>query len=149
MPTFPLLSQGSWILHSVSSSVGSNQGTSATPHTSFPLDPSPLLLSSFEYFLIVLYPSYIEEPKTIQSAGGETVQNRVEQDRPFPCQVAVLGMMHPRIQLALLAVKAHCCLRFNLPSTRTPTSLSTEPLSSLSFPSLYIFSGLHHPRCRI
>ena len=34
--------------------------------------------------------------------------------------LAVLGLMHPRVLLALLAVRAHCWLRFNLPSTRIP-----------------------------
>lgn len=45
--------------------------------------------------------------------------------------------------------KIICWLRFNLPLTRTPRSLSTKPLSCLLYPSLYRCIGLSHPRCRI
>ena len=54
-----------------------------------------------------------------------------EQSRtiPSPDQLAVLGLMHPRVGLPLLAARAHCWLVFSLLSTRTPKSISElQPL---------------------
>ena len=56
--------------------------------------------------------------------------------------------MHPRIPLAFLAARAHYWLMVNLSSTSTPSSVSTEVLSSRSAPSLYWCMGLFLPRCR-
>ena len=76
---------------------------SASPHTSCPLDPSPPLYP--ECSLIVLHPSYIVEPKP--SAQDEAAQNREEWDSfPPPHPVAVLGLGHSRVQLALCAARA-------------------------------------------
>jgi len=53
-------------------------------------------------------------------------------------QLAMLCLMHPRTQLALLAVKAHYWFMFSLPSTRTCRSLSAGLLFSLSSSNLYV-----------
>jgi len=73
-------------------------------------------------------------------------QCRAEWDNSFPCPA---GLMHPMTQLALLAARAHCWLIFHLLSTRTPRFLPRRVLSSLLSPSLCIYPGLPHPRCRI
>lgn len=66
---------------------------------------------------------------------------------PFPRPVAVLGLMHPRTWLDLMAAKANYWPRFNLPSTTASRFLSVEQLSSLSTLTLYIYPGLPYPRC--
>lgn len=45
--------------------------------------------------------------------------------------LAVLGLRHLRIQLAPLAARAQCWLKYNFPSARTPGSYSMRPLSRL------------------
>lgn len=35
-------------------------------------------------------------------------QHKAEWDRPFPVSIPVQGSMHPRLQSALLAARAHC-----------------------------------------
>jgi len=62
--------------------------------------------------------------------------------------LATLLLMHPRIPLAFLAIRAHCWLMVKLLSTSTPRSLSAELLSNRSTPSLYRCMGLFVPRCR-
>ncbi|XP_048781948.1 uncharacterized protein LOC125684133 isoform X3 [Lagopus muta] len=60
-----------------------------------------------------------------------------------------MGMQeHPRMPLALLATRAHCWLTADLPSTRTPRSLSAELPSSSSSPNLYWCMQLLLPRCK-
>lgn len=51
---------------------------SATPHASSPLDPSPSLLTSFQYYLRILFSFYIAASKTAHSTQGkvEPVQCR-------------------------------------------------------------------------
>lgn len=78
---------------------------------------------------------------------GHTTQSRGDNSSPHP--VAVLGLLHPRAWLDLLAARAHCWLIFHLLSTRTPRFLPRKVLSSLLSPSLCIYPGLPHPRCRI
>ena len=56
--------------------------------------------------------------------------------------------MHPRIPLAFLASRAHCCLMVNLSSISTPRSFSAKLLCRRSAPSLYWCTGLFLPRCR-
>lgn len=72
----------------------------------------------------------------------------VEWDYHFP-QLAVLGLMHSRIQLALLAARACCWLVFNLLSNRSTRSFSVGLFSSLSSPSLYIYLELPRVKYRI
>ena len=67
------------------------------------------------------------------SAQSEATQCRAEFNSLFSHLVAVLGLMHPRVHLALLAARAHCWLMFNLPSARSPRFLSAELLSSLLY----------------
>ena len=72
------------------------------------------------------------------SAGGEAAQHKAERTTPLPppLLVAVLGLVHPRVWLALWAAVAHCWLMFNLLLTKPP--LSRGLLSSLLSSSLYI-----------
>lgn len=78
------------------------------------LDLSAPLHPSFGCFLLVSFLFYIVVPKLACSARGETAQHTV----PSLAQLAVLGVMHPRVQLAPLAARAHCCLVLNFSSTR-------------------------------
>lgn len=78
----------------------------------------------------------------------EVTQFRAEQDKPFHCPVADLGLLHPRAWLVLLAVRVQCWLKFNLLSDRTLRSFSMGLLSCLSSPS-YVCPGLVHLRYRI
>ena len=75
---------------------------------------------------------------TAPSAGDEAAQLREEWDNPSPYPVAVLGLVHPRGQLALWAARARCWLMFDLPETRTPRSPSMGLFSSFSSPRLNI-----------
>ena len=97
-----------------------SQVTSATTSKSCPQDLSPLWLPSSGHTLIVWCP-YIEEPKTTHSTqgGAAPVWCRVGQS-----QLAMLCLMHPRTQLALLAARAHSWLIFNMTTTQPPRSLS-------------------------
>jgi len=61
----------------------------------------------------------------------------------------MLCLMYTRVQLALLAARAHCWFMFNLLSTRTPGSLSVGLISGLSSPILNLQPGLPCFRCRI
>jgi len=63
--------------------------------------------------------------------------------------LAMIGLIHPQVWLALLAGRTHCWLRFNLLSTRTLAFFSVELLSSHSSLSQYTDEGLPCPRCRI
>ena len=47
------------------------------------------------------------------SAGGEVAQHRAEGTAPPPALLAELGLVHPRVRLALWAARARCCLRNN------------------------------------
>lgn len=49
---------------------------------------------------------------------GEATQHKVGQ--LFPQPLSVLGLVHPRLQLALVAARAHCWPTFSLLSARTP-----------------------------
>lgn len=68
---------------------------------------------------------------------------------PSFTHLAVLCLMHPWVQLALLTTEACCCLMVNLLLTRTPKSLSMGLFSTLSSPTLYIQPGLPQSRCSI
>ena len=46
-------------------------------------------------------------PKKAPSVGGEAAQHRAEGDNPSHHPVAGLGLVHPRVQLALWTDKAH------------------------------------------
>ena len=59
---------------------------------------------------------------------------------------AIPCLMQPRIPFASFAVRAHCCLLFNLVFIRIPTSFSPK-LSTWVTPSLYWCMGLFLPRC--
>lgn len=59
-----------------------------------------------------------------------------EWDNHFPYKLAKPLLMHPKIQLALLATKAHCWLVFSLLLIKTPRFLSSGLLSSILSPSL-------------
>ena len=52
-----------------------------------------------------------------------------------------------RMRLAFWAIRAHCCLTASLLPARTPSSFSTEQLSSRSAPHLYRFMRLLLLRC--
>lgn len=69
--------------------------------------------------------------------------------KPLPSLAGGAGQMHPWVHLDLLAARAHCWLRSNLPSLKNPGSLSIGLHSSLSSPSLYTEQELPHPMCRI
>lgn len=59
-----------------------------------------------------------------------------------------LCSMHLTVLFALLAAKAHYWLLLSLLLSSIPRSLSARLLSSLLFPSLYIYLSLPHLRCR-
>jgi len=65
---------------------------------------------------------------------------------PLPSTASCAGS---EVQLALLAARAHCWLRLNLLSSRTPRFPYIGLLSCLLSSNLYIYSALSHPRCRI
>lgn len=58
-------------------------------------------------------------------------------------RLAMLCLMYPKIWLAILAVKAHCWLKFNLTSTRIPRSLSMKLLSTQLYPACTCIQGCH------
>jgi len=69
-------------------------------------------------------------PKPTPSAGGEAAQRRAERDSRFP-RLAVLGLTHPGVWLTLLTARAHCRLRFHLPSTQIPfCQAALQPLTT-------------------
>lgn len=77
---------------------------------------------------------FITQTRTLCPRGGSA-----EQDNPSPHMVvAVLGLWHPREQLALWVVRARCWLAFNLLLCKTPRFPSAGLISSLSAPSLYM-----------
>lgn len=59
--------------------------------------------------------------------------------------LVVMGLMHPRGWIALLAAKAYCDSRATWHQQAPPRSLS---VGLLSFPILYTEPGLPHPSCR-
>jgi len=65
----------------------------------------------------------------VPSAGGAATQHRAEPDNNFP-HPAVLGLVCPRVWLALLAASVHCQRRFKLSPSRMPRSLFAGLLSS-------------------
>lgn len=101
---------------------------------SYILPPSPLaifvsllwMLSS--RFMSLLYCS--TQNCTQCCRWGCTAQSRVDHFSHWT--VAVLGLMHPRVWLALMAARAHCWLLFNLLSTTIPTIAALHSLILLS-----------------
>ena len=91
---------------------------------------------------------YTMPPRPAPSAGGEAAQHRAQRDNPFPHLVAVLCLMQPRVWLVFLAARARCCLMCNLPSARTPRSLSVGLIFRLLSPTLYTDPRLPNVRCR-
>ena len=81
--------------------------TSAFPHTLCPPDSSQSSQPSSGQCVIVLCPSCVVAPSTVQE---------VRLQSPYP--VGVLGLMHPRVQQALWAARVQCLLRFNSLSAR-------------------------------
>lgn len=69
-------------------------------------------------------------PKLALSAQGETALRQSRTISSF-IWLAVLGLMHPRVWLALLNASAQGWLIINLPSTKTPRFLSTAMTSNL------------------
>lgn len=68
------------------------------------LPPRPIIISvALLYMQIVLCPSY----DVVPSSRGEVAQCIAEWDNPS-CTVTVIGLVHPRVQEALLAARAHC-----------------------------------------
>lgn len=62
-------------------------------------------------------PSYIVVPKHAASGQGEDTEK--SGTTLFLTQLSVLGVMHPRVCLAILAIGAHYRFVFNLLSSRT------------------------------
>ena len=60
----------------------------------------------------------------------------------------MIFLMHPRITLVFLAIRAHCWLMVNLLSTKTLKFFSAELLYNRSAPNLYWCTQLFLPRCR-
>ena len=104
--------------HEASLQSALDQVTSTIPHISGPLDPLLSLPPSFGCFLIVLctlccptlYTVLKVRPHSAEQSGTAVSL----------AQLAVLSMMHPRVQLALWAARAHCWLMFYLLSARAP-----------------------------
>lgn len=73
------------------------------------------------------------------------------QDGTVPCLswLAMLCLMHSRIQFALLDARAHCWFIFNLLSSIILRLFSAVLLSSPSSATLYTYNELFHPKCRI
>ena len=59
-------------------------------------------------------------PKPAPRAQGEATQHREEWDNTFPYPVAVLGLMHPRVQLALWAAKGTLLTQVQLAANHNP-----------------------------
>jgi len=59
------------------------------------------IFTALIWTLILLCPSYIVAPRTAPSVGGEAARGRAVWDSPSPHLLAVVGLVHPRVQLAL------------------------------------------------
>ena len=64
-------------------------------------------------------------------------------------RLVMLSLMHPRMQIALLAARAHCWLTLSLLSTSTYRSLPAGLLSSHTSLNLDLCLALLCPRCRV
>lgn len=95
----------------------------------------PSLQPSFGHSLTVLYPDIVAL-KRAPAAPCEATQHRAE-GSPFPLLTGSAGPDAPQGMVAFLAARAHCQLRLNLLSSRSPRSLP-----SLSFPGLYRIAPL-------
>jgi len=73
-----------------------NPGTSATPHTSCPLDSSQSSLPSIGCSLLAPCPTYIILPKTAHSSPNEATQHRPRQDNPTPHLAGSAGSEAPQ-----------------------------------------------------
>jgi len=73
-----------------------NPGTSATPHTSCPLDSSQSSLPSIGCSLLTPCPTYIILPKTAHSSPNEATQHRPRQDNPTPHLAGSAGSEAPQ-----------------------------------------------------
>lgn len=91
---------------------------------------------SFGCSLVVLCPFYIVMSKITSIAQGEAAAAQKGLGHPSPHPVAVLGVIHPGVQLALLAAE------HSADSARTLRSLSMWLLSSLSYPRQYLLPVL-------
>ena len=106
--------------------------------------PFPLFVD----FLWTLSNSCMPFPRcgtqTAPSAGGEAAQLRAEQHNPSSLLVAVLGLLHPRIWLALLAAghTAGSCSACHQPELPNPFLWNCSPFFSNFLPLPLLLSFL-------
>ena len=135
-PSVPLMRscRFPWDLPSASSAVGwTNQDTSATSHTSCPLD-------------II---SFILVPKPAPSAGSEATKHRAEWNNPSPHPDVSTGPDPPQGTAGPLGCQGTLLTHVQLLNSWNPRSLSVGILFSLLTPSVYVNLGMPYPRTRI
>lgn len=91
-------------------SVTLNLTSSSAPHRSCPVVLSPSLLPSFGHILLFYIIPTLQSPTSCSSWGEAAPMLCVVRQSPFSNQVAVLCSVYPRIQLDILATRAHCWL---------------------------------------
>ena len=115
--------------------------------TRSPSSPSPFLSLSFGHIPLLLHPSYIVERRTTHSTQNEAaaVLRTVGQ-----LLLAILCLMHPSIQSALLAAGAHYWCLLSLTSTKSflcRVALQLPALQSIKYIQDYTILGAESGIC--